>query len=339
MPNPRDPVEVHDLHKSYDGRPVLRGVDFTVERGRMYALLGPNGAGKTTTVRILATLLDPDGGAAHVGGFDVVRQAREVRNTIGLTGQYAALDLLLTGRENLVMMGRLHRLGRAEARRRAEDLIERLDLGAAADRPARTYSGGMRRRLDLAAGLIAGPRVLFLDEPTTGLDPRSRATMWELIKGLLGDGTTILLTTQYLDEADQLADRVGVLDAGAVVAEGTPEQLKERVGTERLELCFADRDELRDALRVLDGLTDSHDEERLRLTAPVLGPRQLHGALDALYAHGIEIERVGLSRPTLDDVFLSLTGGAPADTAQDHRSPAQPAATDSHSAEGPVTAR
>ncbi|MBU7600729.1 ATP-binding cassette domain-containing protein [Streptomyces sp. P38-E01] len=339
MPNPRDPVEVHDLHKSYDGQPVLRGVDFTVERGRMYALLGPNGAGKTTTVRILATLLAPDGGAAYVGGFDVVRQARAVRNTIGLTGQYAALDLLLTGRENLVMMGRLHRLGRAGSRRRAEELIERLDLSDAAHRPARTYSGGMRRRLDLAAGLIAGPRVLFLDEPTTGLDPRSRATMWELTKGLLGDGTTILLTTQYLDEADQLADRVGVLDAGAVVAEGTPEQLKERVGTERLELCFADVDELRDALRVLGGLTDSYDEERLRLTAPVLGPRQLHGALDALYAHGVDIERVGLSRPTLDDVFLSLTGGAPASPAPDHRFPAPTSAADTHSAEGPVTAR
>lgn len=319
MPKLRDPVEVRNLHKSYGRREVLRGIDFTVEQGRMYALLGPNGAGKTTTVRILSTLLHPDRGTAHVAGHDTVDERGAVRTSIGLTGQYSALDLLLTGHENLVMMGRLHHLSRATARRRALELIERLELSDAAHRPVRTYSGGMRRRLDLAASLIARPLVLFLDEPTTGLDPRSRATMWELIQGLLDDGTTILLTTQYLDEADQLADRVGVLNAGRIAAEGTPEQLKHQVGTERLELGFASRDELRTALRALEGLTDSRDETKGLLTAPVADARQLHAMLGAVHARDVEIAHLRLTRPTLDDVFLTLTEttGTPATTTTD----------------------
>ena len=233
-------IEARNLTKSYGKTQVLKGIDLQVERGTMVALLGPNGAGKTTTVRILSTLLGFDGGTVLVDGHDVRTEADKVRAVIGLTGQAAAVDELLTGRENLVMMGRLYRLTAASARVRAQELLEEFDLVEAAGRPAKTYSGGMRRRLDLAVSLIATPPVLFLDEPTTGLDPRSRLAMWEIIKNLLAGGTTILLTTQYLDEADQLADRIVVIDGGKVIAEGTPSALKSKVGNDRLELTFRD---------------------------------------------------------------------------------------------------
>src|ERR1700694_3434943 len=229
-------IEVKNLTKSYGKNEVLKGIDLQVERGTMLALLGPNGAGKTTTVRILSTLLNFDGGTVLVEGHDVRAEADQVRRVIGLTGQSAAVDELLTGRENLVMMGQLYRLTAASARARAEELLEEFDLVEAADRTAKTYSGGMRRRLDLAVSLIATPPVIFLDEPTTGLDPRSRLAMWDIIKNLLAGGTTILLTTQYLDEADQLADRIVVIDGGRVIAEGTPSALKSKVGNDRLRL-------------------------------------------------------------------------------------------------------
>jgi ABC-2 type transport system ATP-binding protein len=234
--SPRYVVEVRNLTKSYGKNQVLKGIDLQVERGTMLALLGPNGAGKTTTVRILSTLLGFDGGTVLVDGHNVRTDADKVRAVIGLTGQAAAVDELLTGRENLVMMGQLYRLTAASARVRAQELLEEFELVEAAARPAKTYSGGMRRRLDLAVSLIATPPVLFLDEPTTGLDPRSRLAMWEIIKNLLAGGTTILLTTQYLDEADQLADRIVVIDGGKVIAEGTPSALKSKVGNDRLEL-------------------------------------------------------------------------------------------------------
>src|SRR3984957_9268967 len=239
MPSSDYVIEAKNLTKSYGKTEVLKGIDLQVERGTMLALLGPNGAGKTTTVRILSTLLSFDGGMATVEGYDVVKQADKVRSVIGLTGQSAAVDDLLTGGENLVMMGRLYRLTSASAKTRAQELLEEFDLVKAADRPAKTYSGGMRRRLDLAVSLIAAPPVIFLDEPTTGLDPRSRLGMWAIIKRLLDNGTTILLTTQYLDEADQLADKIVVIDEGVVIAEGTSSELKSKVGNDRLELTFS----------------------------------------------------------------------------------------------------
>lgn len=303
-----NPIEAHGLRKAFGRTEVLRGVELTVGRGRMYALLGPNGAGKTTTVRILSTLISPDAGTALVNGHDVRTGQSAVRRSIGLTGQYSAIDLLLTGHENLVMMGRLYHLRRPAARARAAELIERLDLTGAAHRPAQTYSGGMRRRLDLAASLIGAPPVLFLDEPTAGLDPTSRATMWEIIRGLLTDGVTVLLTTQYLEEADQLADRVGVLNDGAIVADGTPDELKRQVGTDRLELALARPEDLTEALRVLGARADWHDESRRLLTTPIDDPRHLHWTLGQLTQAGVEIHHVALSKPTLDDVFHALTG-------------------------------
>src|SRR5688572_18784212 len=237
-------IEVKDLQKSYGATTVLKGVDFKVERGTMLALLGPNGAGKTTTVRILSTLLPFNSGSVHIEGYDVQTQADEVRSVIGLTGQSAAVDELLTGRENLVMMGRLYRLTPDSASARANELLEDFGLVDAADRPAKTYSGGMRRRLDLAVSLIATPPIIFLDEPTTGLDPRSRLAMWEIINKLKEDGATILLTTQYLEEADQLADEILVIDGGKVIAQGTASELKRKVGKDRLELTFENSDAL-----------------------------------------------------------------------------------------------
>ena len=302
-------IQARKLTKSYGKTQVLSGIDLEVKRGTMVALLGPNGAGKTTIVRILSTLLKFDGGTAVVDGHDVRLDADGVRRVIGLTGQSAAVDELLTGRENLVMMGRLYRLTAASARGRAQELLEEFDLVDAADRPARTYSGGMRRRLDLAISLIATPPVIFLDEPTTGLDPRSRLAMWEIIRALLAGGTTILLTTQYLEEADQLADRIVVIDGGVVIAEGTPSALKAKVGKDRLELTFADRDSFDRASAALgDDVIDS-DPKDFSATMLIQDMNaDVKRALDLLAASGLAVQSLAVHKPTLDDVFLSLTG-------------------------------
>jgi ABC-2 type transport system ATP-binding protein len=301
-------IEVHNLTKSYGKNQVLKGIDLRVERGTMVALLGPNGAGKTTTVRILSTLLPFDGGTARIDGHDVRTQADRVRAVIGLTGQAAAVDELLTGRENLVMMGRLYRLTAACAKRRAQELLEEFDLLDAAGRQARTYSGGMRRRLDLAASLIAMPPVLFLDEPTTGLDPGSRLAMWDIIRGLLAGGTTVLLTTQYLEEADQLADRIVVIDGGEVIAEGTPSALKSRVGNDRLELTLRDAESFRRAVAELgESVIDSNPKEFSATVVIKDTNTDVRRALDTLAEAGIVVQSVAVHKPTLDDVFLSLT--------------------------------
>ncbi|WP_299953675.1 ATP-binding cassette domain-containing protein [uncultured Modestobacter sp.] len=305
-------VVVEGLVKRFGEHTALDGVDLTVAEGTVLGLLGPNGAGKTTVVRILSTLLQPDAGRAEVAGLDVVAQADQVRATIGLTGQYAAVDEHLTGAENLEMVGRLYRLGKREARARGGQLLERFDLTGAANRPAKTYSGGMRRRLDIAASLIARPKVVFLDEPTTGLDPRSRLGMWEFIADLVGEGTTILLTTQYLEEADRLADRMVVIDRGKVIARGTADELKAQVGGERLELTVATVEQLAvvtDALRPLAHGEPHADQQTRRLSVPVTGGTDtLAEALRRLAGTGAEVLDVGLRRPDLDDVFLTLTG-------------------------------
>ena len=297
-------IEATGLRKSFGATVVLQGVDLAVPEGSVLALLGPNGAGKTTIVRILTTLTRPDGGHATIAGYDVLRDAAKVRGVISLTGQYAAVDDNQTGLENLVMVGRLMHLGRTRAKQRAHALLEQFDLTAAMNRRAKTYSGGMNRRLDLAMSLIARPRVIFLDEPTTGLDPASRLTMWEAIGGLVRDGTTILLTTQYLEEADRLADRIVLLDQGKVSAEGTADALKTQVGGERIELYFDAEPEARKAADLLGGLTD-----RATLNLPSDGSaRHLHQVLDRLSEHNLTPQRVSSHRPTLDDVFLTLTG-------------------------------
>jgi ABC-2 type transport system ATP-binding protein len=305
-------VVVEGLVKRFGETTALAGVDLTVAEGTVLGLLGPNGAGKTTVVRILSTLLRPDAGRAEVAGLDVVTQAGQVRATIGLTGQYAAVDEYLTGRENLEMVGRLYRLGGRESRIRAGELLERFELTDAGNRPAKTYSGGMRRRLDIAASLIARPRVLFLDEPTTGLDPRSRLGMWEFIADLVSDGTTILLTTQYLEEADRLADRMVVIDKGKVIARGTADELKAQVGGERLELTVATVDQLAVAAEVLAPLAQAElqrDAQTRRLALPVSGGTEtLAEALRRLSGTTVQVLDIGLRRPDLDDVFLTLTG-------------------------------
>jgi ABC-2 type transport system ATP-binding protein len=302
-------VDVKGLKKSYGANDVLRGIDIKVEEGTMLALLGPNGAGKTTTVRILSTLLKHDSGTVKVAGFDVARDADKVRRAIGLTGQSAAVDELLTGRENLVMMGRLYRLTKASAKARADELLTEFDLQKAADRPTKTYSGGMRRRLDLAVSLIATPPIIFLDEPTTGLDPRSRLAMWDIIKKLMAGGTTILLTTQYLDEADQLADQIVVIDGGKVIAQGTASQLKSRVGKDRLELTFKDAATLAAAQRALrSSATDANDKAyTLSLTINDIN-KDVKRVLDELVRAKVDVTSIAVHKPTLDDVFLSLTG-------------------------------
>jgi ABC-2 type transport system ATP-binding protein len=304
-------IVVKDLQKSYGDLKVLRGIDFKVKRGSVLALLGPNGAGKTTTIRILSTLLLPDGGGAEVNGHDVVKDEAEARASIGLTGQYAAVDGYLSGEENLFMIGRLYHMSRADARRRTDELLKQFDLTKAAKRTVKTYSGGMRRRLDLAMSLIASPPIIFLDEPTTGLDPRSRLAMWDMIKKLVAGGTTILLTTQYMDEADQLADDIVVIDEGKVIAEGTSNQLKAKVGSDRLELTISENSDFEAAKKVVDGTKPRADKDRRVLSVATKGGvGELKTVLNRLGDAGIEVESVELRRPTLDDVFLTLTGHA-----------------------------
>ncbi len=312
-------IEVEGIAKRFGEVRALDGVDLVAEQGKVLGLLGPNGAGKTTLVRVLATLIEPDEGTARVTGLDVVADAARVRERIGLAGQYAAVDENLTGLENLTMVGRLYGSERAPAKRRAHELLDRFELSDAADRPAKTYSGGMRRRLDLAAALVAEPPVLFLDEPTTGLDPRSRLGLWSVIEGLVAGGTTALLTTQYLDEADRLADDIAVIDHGLLIAKGTPTELKDRLGGERLEVRL---ESAADAARAAGVLAPMSDEPPQHAGHDVtVAVRETHGviveAVRNLSDAGIDVEDLALRRPTLDDVFLALTGHAASEDEQD----------------------
>jgi len=300
-------IDVRGLRKSYGTKTVLDGIDLTVAPGTVTALLGPNGAGKTTTVHILSTLVKADGGTASINGHDVTRDADGVRASIGLTGQFSAVDGLLTGEENLLLMGRLRHLGAKGSKARATELLEQFDLVEAARKPLATYSGGMKRRLDLAMTLVSTPSVIFLDEPTTGLDPRSRHTMWDIVRGLVADGTTVLLTTQYLEEADELADRIAVLDGGKLVASGTPDELKRLVPGGHIQLRFADAAALDEASRVLS--ESARDDAALTLSVPATGgTAQLRAVLDRLDAAQVEVDDLSIHTPDLDDVFFALTG-------------------------------
>jgi ABC-2 type transport system ATP-binding protein len=304
-------VEATGLTKSYGDVTVLTGVDIAVAQGTVFSLLGPNGAGKTTTVRILATLLRPDRGQARVAGFDIARERRQVRRSISLTGQYAAVDELQTGEENLRMMARLAGLDRSTARRRAGELLDQFDLTGAGRRRVVTYSGGMRRRLDLAASLVGRPSVIFLDEPTTGLDPRSRLAMWQIIIGLVGSGVTVFLTTQYLEEADRLADRISVIDAGQVVAEGTPAQLKQQFAEQRLELHLTSGMAYDDVARRLGPRAIAGDPARLSVSTATDGTAaQIRALLDEVDPDHTAVRTFAVHTATLDDVFLALTGHA-----------------------------
>jgi ABC-2 type transport system ATP-binding protein len=302
-------VEATGLEKSYGRVRVLEGVDLEVARGSVFALLGPNGAGKTTAVRILATLTRADAGRARVAGFDVVADRRQVRRHISLTGQFAAVDDLQTGEENLRMMGRLAGLSGGQARRRAAELLRRFDLAEAGRRTVATWSGGMRRRLDLAAGMVGNPSVIFLDEPTTGLDPRSRQAVWQVVTDLAGSGVSVFLTTQYLEEADRLADRIMVLDGGRVVAEGTPAQLKEQVAGQRLDLVLADAAAFEEVARRLDGRAVQRDPGRLTIGVATDGSAaEVRSLLDEVDPTRRAVDRFAVHGATLDDVFLALTG-------------------------------
>ncbi len=305
-------IYAEGLVKTFGDVRALDGVDLDVPEGTVLGLLGPNGAGKTTTVRCLTTLLRPDSGKAVVAGIDVLKQPNEVRRSIGLSGQFAAVDEYLTGRENLHMVGQLYQMRAKQAKVRAVELLEQFHLTDAADRPAKTYSGGMRRRLDLAAALVVSPPVMFMDEPTTGLDPRNRQQLWEVIEHLVSGGTTLLLTTQYLEEADHLAHEVAVVDHGRVIAQGTSDQLKARTGGERVEVVVHEREHMTVASEVLRGLGRGEtavQEHMRKLTVPVTGGAKLLAeVIRELDSRGIEIDDIGLRRPTLDDVFLSLTG-------------------------------
>ncbi len=315
MADGRPAILVEDLTKSFGNVHALRGIDLSVPRGTILGVLGPNGAGKTTAVRILTTLLQPDGGHAEVEGYDVVREAAAVRRSIGLAGQSAAIQEELTGRENLEIIGRLYHLRWPQARSRAVELLEQFGLMDAADRAAKTYSGGMQRRLDLAASLVGKPQVLFLDEPTTGLDPRSRLGMWDIIRTLVARGTTILLTTQYLDEADELADEIVVIDHGLVIAAGTAEELKGRAGGDVVEFTVPDRSQIPDAVKAITPLGEGepHADLETGVVSTGVGGRgsdALVDAVRALDAAGVVTRGLTLRRPSLDDVFLTLTGHA-----------------------------
>ena len=319
-------IRAEGLIKNFGKTKALAGADLAAEPGTVLGVLGPNGAGKTTAVRILTTLLEPDGGRASVGGYDVVREPHRVRQLIGLTGQYASVDDGLSGTNNLIMIGRLLGLSRRDAKARATELLSRFDLSEAAPRPVKTYSGGMRRRIDLAASLVGQPQVLFLDEPTTGLDPQARSDVWEMIRVLVADGVTVLLTTQYLDEADQLADDIVVIDHGRVIATGTPDELKAKVGSQVLEVVPADRARLADVARVLARWTGSEPVAELgarHIVAQVPNAAVLPGIVRQLDENGIELAEFSMRKSSLDEVFLTLTGHR-----AEEEGPAETVATD-----------
>src|SRR5579863_5204821 len=303
-------IAVSGLRKTFGDKVVLDGIDLDVPAGTVFSLLGPNGAGKTTTVNVLTTLMKADGGTVRVAGYDVATQARQVRTVIGVTGQFAAVDDLLTGEENLQLMADLHHLRGGARKQVVASLLDRFDLAESARKLASTYSGGMRRKLDLAMTLVTRPKIIFLDEPTTGLDPRSRRTMWDIVRELMADGVTIFLTTQYLEEADRLADRIAVLDGGHLVAQGTPAELKRLIPGSHVRLRFAGDDELDAALRLLPG-SARDDEDDLTVRVPGDGgPKSVRALLDQLDAHSIDVEEFSVHTPDLDDVFLALTGHA-----------------------------
>lgn len=302
-------IEIKGLTKSFGEKQVLKGIDLSVHAGKIVAILGPNGAGKTTTIKILSTLLDPDGGDIKVNGYDVVKQADQVRESIGLTGQFAAVDEYLTGEENLNLIGRLYHLKKSDAQKVTNELIEQFDLVESSTKPVKSYSGGMKRKIDLAMSLIASPSVIFLDEPTTGLDPRSRQAMWTMIKQLAAQGTAILLTTQYMDEADYLADHIIVIDHGKVIAEGNSSELKGQVGDDRLDIVIPNDQEFEAAVKALDGEAVKSDAEARTISvAAKEGVAKLTATLAVLEKANVKVETVSLRKPTLDDVFMELTG-------------------------------